>query len=229
MQVWVALEQEIFWGLSDPGPKRLNAPSLIDFRGKNRNSGLVPGNRDPKSRGESGPQTCLFIELCWPGVDPSSRTLSTVVWVHKELPQSNVNPVPPSTKTYESTTGSDHNPCNWLQSQNEFPRKRVHQVKMEYSNLISTQFPQGLQAWNSQHLKCNNNYHPRCNGYKWKSGDLFSLSLSWWKRRINSTRLSFAYAFIMIMLGAHKPQQQATLTKNNQNPRLSFAFAFATQ
>ena len=34
MQVWVALEQEIFWGLSGPGPKRLLAPSLIDFRGK---------------------------------------------------------------------------------------------------------------------------------------------------------------------------------------------------
>ena len=34
VQVWVALEQEIFWGLSGPGPKRLLAPSLIDFRGK---------------------------------------------------------------------------------------------------------------------------------------------------------------------------------------------------
>ena len=34
MQVWVALEQEIFWGLSGPGPKRLLAPSLVDFRGK---------------------------------------------------------------------------------------------------------------------------------------------------------------------------------------------------
>ena len=32
--VWVALEQEIFWGLSGPGLKRLLAPSLIDFRGK---------------------------------------------------------------------------------------------------------------------------------------------------------------------------------------------------
>ena len=34
MQVWVALEQKIFLGLSGPGPKRLLAPSLIDFRGK---------------------------------------------------------------------------------------------------------------------------------------------------------------------------------------------------
>ena len=36
MQVWVALEQETkFGGLSGPGPKRLLAPSLIDFREKN--------------------------------------------------------------------------------------------------------------------------------------------------------------------------------------------------
>ena len=33
MQVWVALEQETFLGLSGPRPKRLLAPSLIDFRG----------------------------------------------------------------------------------------------------------------------------------------------------------------------------------------------------
>ena len=31
MQVWVALEQERFFGLSGPCPKRLLAPSLIDF------------------------------------------------------------------------------------------------------------------------------------------------------------------------------------------------------
>ena len=34
MQVWVALEQEIFWGFSGPSPKKLLAPSPIDFRGK---------------------------------------------------------------------------------------------------------------------------------------------------------------------------------------------------
>ena len=33
------------------------------------------------------------------------------------------------------------------------------------------------------------------------------------KRQINSPRISFAFAFVMIMLGTHKPQQQATLTK----------------
>ena len=50
VQVWVALEQETFLGLSSPYPKRLLAPSLIDFRGKSRNLGLVPGNRDPNPR-----------------------------------------------------------------------------------------------------------------------------------------------------------------------------------
>ena len=33
VQVWVALEQETFLGLSGPRPKRLLAPFLIDFRG----------------------------------------------------------------------------------------------------------------------------------------------------------------------------------------------------
>ena len=31
--------------------------------------------------------------------------------------------------------------------------------------------------------------------------------------QINSPRFSFAFAFTMIMLGTHKPQQQAALTK----------------
>ena len=50
VQVWVALEQDTFLGLSGPRPKTLLAPSLIDFQGKNRNSALVPGNRNPKTR-----------------------------------------------------------------------------------------------------------------------------------------------------------------------------------
>ena len=54
VQPWVALEQETFWGLSGLRPKRLRAPSLIDFSGKSRNSGLVPGNRDPKSTHKKG-------------------------------------------------------------------------------------------------------------------------------------------------------------------------------
>ena len=35
--------------------------------------------------------------------------------------------------------------------------------------------------------------------------------------QINSPRFSFTLAFVMVMLGTHKPQQQATLT--NKNPR----------
>ena len=33
MQIWVAPEQETFWGLSGPRPKRLIAPSVVDFWG----------------------------------------------------------------------------------------------------------------------------------------------------------------------------------------------------
>ena len=41
-------------------------------------------------------------------------------------------------------------------------------------------------------------------------------------------RFSFVFAFVMVMLGTHKPQQQATLT-NIKKQRFSFAFAFVIQ
>ena len=50
------------------------------------------------------------------------------------------------------------------------------------------------------------------------------------ERQINFPRFSFAIAFVTIMLGKHKPQQQATLTKKRyQIPKISFAFAFGIQ
>ena len=45
-----------------------------------------------------------------------------------------------------------------------------------------------------------------------KNLDLFSLAFVM-ERQINSPRCSFAFAFVVIMLGTHKPQQQATLKK----------------
>ena len=44
--------------------------------------------------------------------------------------------------------------------------------------------------------------------------------------KINFPRFSFAFAFVTIMLGKHKPQQQATLTKTNQIPEIFFRFRF---
>ena len=49
------------------------------------------------------------------------------------------------------------------------------------------------------------------------------------ERQINFPRFSFAFAFVKIMLGKHKPQQQATPTKQNQIPEISFAFTFVIQ
>ena len=47
VQVWVALEQETFLGLSDHRPKKTTCSFSYRFSGKNRNSGPVPGNRNP--------------------------------------------------------------------------------------------------------------------------------------------------------------------------------------
>ena len=47
--------------------------------------------------------------------------------------------------------------------------------------------------------------------------------------QINSPRFSFAFAFAMIMLGTHKPQQQAALTKTKEIREIFFAFAFVIQ
>ena len=41
----------------------------------------------------------------WEGKNPWSRTISTVLWVHKKLPQSTVKLVLPSNESYESKTG----------------------------------------------------------------------------------------------------------------------------
>ena len=48
------------------------------------------------------------------------------------------------------------------------------------------------------------------------------------ERKINSPRVSFAFAFVMLMFGTHEPQQQATLTKL-KSQRFPLAFAFAIQ
>ena len=44
------------------------------------------------------------------------------------------------------------------------------------------------------------------------------------ERRINSPRFSFTFVFAMIMLGTHKPQQEATLTKSIKIPEIFFRF-----
>ena len=51
----VALEQETILGLSGPGPKRLLAPSLIDFRGKTGIRALYQAIGIPK----------LFVLAIW--------------------------------------------------------------------------------------------------------------------------------------------------------------------
>ena len=40
------------------------------------------------------------------------------------------------------------------------------------------------------------------------------------------TQIFFSLAFVMIMLGTHKPQQQATLTKQLNVPEIFFLFCF---
>ena len=46
------------------------------------------------------------------------------------------------------------------------------------------------------------------------------------ERQINSPRFSFVFAFVMVMLGTHKPQQQATHTNINKIPEIFFRFRF---
>ena len=50
---------------------------------------------------EKGPQSNESYER----QNPSNRTISTVLWVHKKLPQSTVKLVLPSNESYESRTG----------------------------------------------------------------------------------------------------------------------------
>ena len=50
------------------------------------------------------------------------------------------------------------------------------------------------------------------------------------ERQTHSPRFSFAFAFVMIILGMHTPQQQATLRKKKlKSQRFSCAFAFVIQ
>ena len=66
------------------------------------------------------PPPCLYVQWADPGVlwkkapqsnesyereNPWNRTISTVLWVHKKLPQSTVKLVLPSNESYESKTG----------------------------------------------------------------------------------------------------------------------------
>ena len=48
VQPWGCPRARDILELSGPRPKRLLAPSLIDFRGNPGIRGIVPGNRDPK-------------------------------------------------------------------------------------------------------------------------------------------------------------------------------------
>ena len=50
MQVWVALEQETISGSLRPRPEKTTCSFPYRCSGKTRNSGLVPGNCDPKNR-----------------------------------------------------------------------------------------------------------------------------------------------------------------------------------
>ena len=81
---------------------------------------------------------------------------------------------------------------------------------------------------NSLFLHCQPNiekYHPHkndtnenlgiCFGFRFRNG-----------RSSNFPRFSFIFAFVTTMLGKHKPQQQATLTKKNQIPEIFFRFRF---
>ena len=56
-----------------------------------------------------------------------------------------------------------------------------------------------------------------------KLGGLLSLSLSQWKRK-NPPRFSFEFAFVMNMLGTHKPQQQAALKRKCQIAEILIRF-----
>ena len=49
------------------------------------------------------------------------------------------------------------------------------------------------------------------------------------ERQMNSPRFSFAFTFVMVMLGTHKPQQQATLTNKNKIPEIFFRFRNSTE
>ena len=49
------------------------------------------------------------------------------------------------------------------------------------------------------------------------------------ERQIYSPRFCFVFAFVMNMLGTHKPQQQATITKKNNSQRVIFVFVFVIQ
>ena len=55
----------------------------------------------PRSTVEKGPQSNESYER----ENPWNRTFSTVLWVHKKLPQSTVKLVLPSNESYESKTG----------------------------------------------------------------------------------------------------------------------------
>ena len=56
MQVWVALEQETFLGLSGPRLKRLLAPSLIDFREQTGIQALNQAIGIPRERLQDDPE-----------------------------------------------------------------------------------------------------------------------------------------------------------------------------
>ena len=82
----VAPEQETILGFSGPGPKRLLAPSLIDFRGKNGNSGLVPGNRDPNQKRAEycfGEENSLSLTEFWGKLGEFCDKLGEFAFTHK--------------------------------------------------------------------------------------------------------------------------------------------------
>ena len=81
VQVWIALEQEPFWGLSSPRPKRLFAPSLVDFRGNPGIRALCQAIGLPNRGYSSQAQTTTRVRT----TDVSHR--STSKWREKSSPQ----------------------------------------------------------------------------------------------------------------------------------------------
>ena len=76
-----------------------------------------------------------------------------------------------------------------------------------------------------RYQKPERGYYLHGNDYKWSCRFYFALAFVM-ETQTNSPRFSFAFAFVIIMLGTHKPQQQATLTKLIKIPEIFFWFRF---
>ena len=72
-------------------------------------------------------------------------------------------------------------------------------------------------------------YHPHGKDYKWKLGELYLAVDFVMERQIYAPWFSLTFAFVLNMLSTHKPQQQATITKNCKIPEMSFCFRNPTE